>query len=300
MTRTRWTYAALMLSVAALPLVAGCATTSSASGGLTADYTESVAPTTTLSLPRDLPTTTVARATTTTSSSTTVLPTFEQEPVVVSAMAEPLSAVGREDGEETARLQERLLELGFWVQSTDGIFGLTTRQAVMAAQKYFGLPATSSVDEATAEALSTATTRPQARSDRGTLVEIDKSLQLGFFVTDGVTEWVLNVSTGSEIAYSEPNQNDPAKIEEGDSVTDPGLFKVDRERAEGWWDGDLGSIYRPKYFNGGIAVHGAGSIPNYPASHGCVRVSTPAMDWIWEEELMPMGTPVWVHGSIPR
>ena len=300
MTRTRWTYAALMLSVAALPLVAGCATTSSASGGLTADYTESVAPTTTLSLPRDLPTTTVARATTTTSSSTTVLPTFEQEPVVVSAMAEPLSAVGREDGEETARLQERLLELGFWVQSTDGIFGLTTRQAVMAAQKYFGLPATSSVDEATAEALSTATTRPQARSDRGTLVEIDKSLQLGFFVTDGVTEWVLNVSTGSEIPYSEPNQNDPAKIEEGDSITDPGLFKVDRERAEGWWDGDLGSIYRPKYFNGGIAVHGAGSIPNYPASHGCVRVSTPAMDWIWEEELMPMGTPVWVHGSIPR
>ena len=300
MTHTRWTYAALMLSVAALPLVAGCATTSSASGGLTADYTKSAATTTTLSLPRDLPTTTVARATTTTSSSTTVLPTFEQEPVVVSAMAEPLSAVGREDGEETARLQERLLELGFWVQSTDGIFGLTTRQAVMAAQKYFGLPATSSVDEATAEALSTATTRPQARSDRGTLVEIDKSLQLGFFVIDGVTEWVLNVSTGSEILYSEPNQNDPAKIEEGDSITDPGLFKVDRERAEGWWDGDLGSIYRPKYFNGGIAVHGSGSIPNYPASHGCVRVSTPAMDWIWEEELMPMGTPVWVHGSIPR
>jgi peptidoglycan hydrolase-like protein with peptidoglycan-binding domain len=289
-----------MLSAAALPLVAGCATTSSASGGLTADYTESAATTTTLSLPRDLPTTTVARATTTTSSSTTVLPTFEQEPVVVSAMAEPLSAVGREDGEETARLQERLLELGFWVQSTDGIFGLTTRQAVMAAQKYFGLPATSSVDEATAEALSTATTRPQARSDRGTLVEIDKSLQLGFFVIDGVTEWVLNVSTGSEIPYSEPNQNDPAKVEEGDSITDPGLFKVDRERAEGWWDGDLGSIYRPKYFNGGIAVHGSGSIPNYPASHGCVRVSTPAMDWIWEEELMPMGTPVWVHGSIPR
>ena len=300
MTHTRWTYAALMLSAAALPLVAGCATTSSASGGLTADYTKSAATTTTLSLPRDLPTTTVARATTTTSSSTTVLPTFEQEPVVVSAMAEPLSAVGREDGEETARLQERLLELGFWVQSTDGIFGLTTRQAVMAAQKYFGLPATSSVDEATAEALSTATTRPQARSDRGTLVEIDKSLQLGFFVIDGVTEWVLNVSTGSEIPYSEPNQNDPAKVEEGDSITDPGLFKVDRERAEGWWDGDLGSIYRPKYFNGGIAVHGSGSIPNYPASHGCVRVSTPAMDWIWEEELMPMGTPVWVHGSIPR
>jgi len=300
MAQARRTHATWLMSVAALPLLSGCSTTSSASDGVATDSTPNAVTTTTLSLPRDLPTTTVARETTTTSSTTTVLPTFEQEPRVVSAMAEPLSAVGREDGEETIRLQERLLELGFWVQSTDGIFGLTTRQAVMAAQKYFGLPATSSVDEATAEALSTATTRPLARSDRGTLVEIDKSLQLGFFVIDGVTEWVLNVSTGSEIPYSEPNQNDPEKIEEGDSITDPGLFKVDRERAEGWWDGDLGSIYRPKYFNGGIAVHGSGSVPNYPASHGCVRVSTPAMDWIWEQELMPMGTPVWVHGSIPR
>ncbi len=290
----------MLLSVAVLPLITGCASTSSASNDLTEDRTQDVVTTTTLSLPRDLPTTTVARASTTTSSTTTVLPTFEREPLPVSAMEEPLSAIGREDGDETVRLQERLLELGFWVQSTDGIFGLTTRQAVMAAQKYFGLPATSAVDEATAEALSSATTRPQARSDRGTLVEIDKSLQLGFFVIDGVTEWVLNVSTGSEIPYSEPNQNDPTKIEEGDSITDPGLFKVDREREEGWWDGDLGSIYRPKYFNGGIAVHGSGSIPNYPASHGCVRVSTPAMDWIWEEDLMPMGSPVWVHGSIPR
>lgn len=290
----------LALLAVSLPFLAGCGSTSSASENLIFDERLLIATTTTLSLPRDLPSTTIARETTTTSSTTTVLPSFEQEPVSVSPMDEPLRAVGQDDGEETVRLQERLLELGFWVQSTDGNFGLTTRQAVMAAQKYLGLPANSSVDDETAQALSSASLRPQARSDRGTLVEIDKSLQLAFFVIDGSTEWVLNVSTGSEIPYSEPNQNDPSKIEEGDSITDPGLFKVDRERAEGWWDGDLGSIYRPKYFNGGIAVHGSGSIPNYPASHGCVRVSTPAMDWIWETDLMPMGTPVWVHGSIPR
>lgn len=300
MAHTRWTHATWLISVAVLPLISGCATTSSTSDGVATAQTSNVVTTTTLLLPRDLPTTTVARQTTTTSSTTTVLPTFEQEPVAVSPMAEPLSAVGRADGEETVRLQERLVELGFWVQSVDGNFGLTTRQAVMAAQKYFGLPATSSVDDDTALALSSATARPQARADRGTLVEIEKSKQLAFFVIDGVTEWVLNVSTGSEIPYSEPNQNDPETIEEGNSITDPGLFKVDRERAEGWWDGDLGSIYRPKYFNGGIAVHGSQSIPNYPASHGCVRVSTPAMDWIWDEELMPMGSSVWVHGSIPR
>ena len=288
----------LALSAMVLPVVIGCTSAPSASSNSRVETTTLVT-TTTVALPRDLPTTTVAQVLTTTSSTTTVLPSFEQEPVAVVPLIEPLIVVGRADGEETVRLQERLVELGFWVQSVDGDFGLTTRQAVMAAQKYFGLPATSSVDDDTAFALSSATARPQARADQGTLVEIDKSKQLAFFVIDGVTEWVLNVSTGSEIPYSEPNQNDPETIEEGDSITDPGLFKVDRERAEGWWDGDLGSIYRPKYFNGGIAVHGSQSIPNYPASHGCVRVSTPAMDWIWDEELMPMGSPVWVHGSIP-
>ena len=288
----------LALATMVLPVVIGRTSTPSASSNLRVETTTLVT-TTTVALPRDLPTTTVAQVLTTTSSTTTVLPSFEQEPVAVAPLIEPLIAVGRADGEETVRLQEGLVDLGFWMQSVDGDFGLTTRQAVMAAQKYFGLPATSSVDDVTALALSSTTARPQARADQGTLVEIDKSKQLAFFVIDGVTEWVLNVSTGSEIPYSEPNQNDPETLEEGDSITDPGLFKVDCERAEGWWDGDLGSIYRPKYFNGGIAVHGSQSIPNYPASHGCVRVSTPAMDWIWDEELMPMGSPVWVHGSIP-
>jgi lipoprotein-anchoring transpeptidase ErfK/SrfK len=46
-----------------------------------------------------------------------------------------------------------------------------------------------------------------------------------------------------------------------------------------------------------VAVHGSSSIPNYPASHGCVRVSVPFMDFVWDQNLMPMGTTVWVHGG---
>ena len=44
-------------------------------------------------------------------------------------------------------------------------------------------------------------------------------------------------------------------------------------------------------------MHGFNNVPNYPASHGCVRVSLPAMDFIWDANLMPMGIPVWVHGA---
>ena len=226
-------------------------------------------------------------------------PTVPSNVVAVPAMTDPLAPVGTRSGSDTSRAQWRLLELGFWVQNTDGEYGLTTRQAVMAFQKYYGLVADGVLGEETAALMSSVTERPRGRSDAGTLVEVDKSKQLLFYVQDGVTQWIMNTTTGTEIPYEEPNKNDPTKIEKGDSVTPVGLFDVYRERPEGWWEGDLGEIYRPKYFVGGVAVHGSNSIPNHPASHGCVRVSVPAMDWIWEQNLMPLDTPVWVHGSIP-
>jgi peptidoglycan hydrolase-like protein with peptidoglycan-binding domain len=108
----------------------------------------------------------------------------------------PLPALGTADGPETARLQQRLLDLGFWVQSTDGTYGLTTRQGVMAFQKYFGLTTSGAVDYATAAFLSQATERARAGATDGTLVEVDKRRQLLFLVVDGATTWVINASTG--------------------------------------------------------------------------------------------------------
>lgn len=213
----------------------------------------------------------------------------------VAAMDVALPALGAADGADTARLQQRLLDLGFWLQSTDGTYGLTTRQAVMAFQKYYGLTSSGEVDATTAAFVSQATERAHSRVTDETLVEVDKRRQLLFLVNEGVTTWVLNASTGNDQPYEEPDQNDPGKIQKGVSITPEGRFKVDRERAEGWWEGDLGQIYRPKYFKGGVAVHGANKVPNYPASHGCVRVSVPAMDFIWAEDLIPMRTVVWVH-----
>jgi peptidoglycan hydrolase-like protein with peptidoglycan-binding domain len=218
--------------------------------------------------------------------------------VPVPAMTEPLGAVGTRSGAETVRAQWRLLELGFWLSGADGDYGLTTRQAVMAFQKYYNLPASGSIDADTAAWMSAVTERPRGRADAGTLVEIDKGKQLLYFVRDGRTEWILNTSTGNGLEYEEPDQNTPGETIKGVALTPSGLHKVNRERVEGWWEGDLGEIYRPKYFVGGIAVHGSNSVPNYPASHGCVRVTVPAMDWIWANDLMPMGTPVWVHDGV--
>lgn len=219
-------------------------------------------------------------------------------PLEVSVLDRPLVAVGESNGFETARIQLRLIEIGFWVSHFDGKYGRTTRQGVMAFQKYVGLPPTGSVDDQTAMSLTVVNARPIGRTtDPGVTVEIDKDRQLLLLMVNGRLEWALNVSTGSGQYYLELNQKDPTKWESGRSLTPSGRFSVQRERPEGWWQGDLGEIYRPKYFNGGIAIHGSPSIPNYPASHGCVRVSTPAMDMIWASGLVPVGTPVWVYGD---
>jgi peptidoglycan hydrolase-like protein with peptidoglycan-binding domain len=291
--------------LAGASVLAACSTavTSSAGGeGASAEpaglvVTTTTDPTTTTA-PTTLPPTTEASTTTTEATTTTVAPTTTTIPLNIVAVAPldpPLVAVGSDSGGETSRVQLRLLELGFWLQGADGEYGLTTRQAVMAYEKYMGFEADGSVDQRTADALTAMTLRPYARANSGTLIEVDKSKQLLFFVINGRTEWVINTSTGNGEEYSEPDKNTPGEVQTGVALTPSGLHKVNRERPEGWWEGDLGEIYRPKYFVGGIAVHGSNSIPNYPASHGCVRVSVPAMDWIWDSGLMPLQTPVWVH-----
>jgi lipoprotein-anchoring transpeptidase ErfK/SrfK len=76
-------------------------------------------------------------------------------------------------------------------------------------------------------------------------------------------------------------------------VTPPGDFEISR-RISGWRESslDIGRLYNPLYFNGGIALHGAMSVPLYPASHGCVRLPMHIAEYLPEE--LPNGTPVHV------
>lgn len=235
----------------------------------------------------------------TTLAPTTTLPPLQPVVVAVAPMEVLLVAIGKTNGPETSRVQQRLLDLGFWLQSTNGDYGVTTSQAVMAFQKYSGLDPSSEVDEATAAALNSATTRAYGTANQGTLIEVDKDRQLLFIIQDAYTAWTINVSTGSEIPFKKRDKNEWGKWVHGDAATPDGIFVIDRQVEDGWREGDLGDIYRPKYFNKGIALHGAYKIPNYPASHGCVRMSTPAMDFLWSADLAPISMKVWVHSMPP-
>lgn len=189
-------------------------------------------------------------------------------------------------GPAVVRLQQKLSGIGFWLGGHDGSYGYTTEQAVYAFQKYAGLPRTGQADLRTQAALAGAG-RPVPRTTSGDAMEVDKARQLLFSVRDGRTQWVFNTSTGSGKAYTYEGQRYISRTPEG-------RYRVERE-INGVRVSHLGQLYRPKYFVGGYAVHGSPSVPPYPASHGCVRLSNPAMDFVWAAGLMPIGMPVWVY-----
>ena len=192
------------------------------------------------------------------------------------------------------RLQYRLLELGFWNAGIDGQYGLSTKQAVMAFQKWTGLTATSVVDATTAAFLNTTQCKPVAGRTTGDFFEVDKAKQIAFVVRDGKVVYTFNVSTGNGKDYDEEDQRSGGRAT-GVAITPVGNFRIYKERDEKVYEGTLGSLYRPKFVVGGIAVHGSRSIPAYPASHGCIRVANPVMDLIWLENLLPQGAKVWIH-----
>ena len=220
--------------------------------------------------------------------------------VITTTTTEPevISASGQRSGVATKAAQKKLLNLGFWLLTSNGKYDESTRQAVMAFQKYYQLRPTGSMNDATAFLLEKIDVRPQAQATEGTLAEVDKTRQLLFLVEDGETKYVINASTGDDRAYVEPDMNTPGVLIRGTAITPVGQFKTNRERPDGWWVGDLGQIYRPKYFIGGVAIHGSQTVPAYPASHGCVRVTTSAMDMIWESGLLPLGSDVVVYGEL--
>ena len=224
-------------------------------------------------------TSTPSSTSTSTSSSTTTSTTVPVEPAA--------TTLRRGDkGPAVAALQRRLHALGYWLGARNDTFGPLTEQAVTAFQKVEGLGPDGVAGPATLAALEGAT-RPTTSAE-GNLIEVDKGRQVLFVVRGGSVAWTLNVSTGTERPYRVNGRTELADTPAGHWTVDWVVDGVDV--------GELGALYRPRYFHqDGIAVHGYHSVPPYPASHGCVRVTEAAMDWLWAERLMPLGSAVWVH-----
>lgn len=184
-------------------------------------------------------------------------------------------------GPEVLALQQRLSGLGYWLGTPDASFGENTRQAVMALQGAANLQRDGVVGPATRAALNRGAV-PTVQNRVGHVVEIDRGAGTITVADDGRIAAVFHTSTGTYQQYRSPS----GKLELAD--TPAGTFHVYRT-VDGVRNAELGRLYRPRYFDPsqGIAVHGAASVPAYPASHGCARVTNAAMDAIWARNLMP-------------
>ncbi len=152
-------------------------------------------------------------------------------------------------------VQQLLADLGFMATTgVTGIPGDETSVAVLAFQKWSGLPRTGVLDDRVSEALARAA-RPEPVLRRpGKRVEILLGRQVALAIVDNRVERVFHISSG---AYGR---------------TPSGAFHVYRKERLSW--SVPFSTWMPfaSYFVGGIALHAYPSVPAYPASHGCVRM----------------------------
>lgn len=172
-------------------------------------------------------------------------------------------------------MERRLASLSYLPGAVDGSYDKNTIEAVTAFQKVEGLERTGVATTSLWIRLVSAQA-PQARGGlTGRAVEIDLGRQVLLMTVDGVVQMTVPMASG-RAGWRTPT----------------GAFAVQRKLPY-WRESYLGMLYKPAYFYGGYAIHGSHSVPAYPASHGCVRVSVSTMDVLYP--LLAVGTKVYVY-----
>jgi peptidoglycan hydrolase-like protein with peptidoglycan-binding domain len=178
-------------------------------------------------------------------------------------------------GSAVVYLQQRLTALHYDVGGVDGVFGYSTLHAVYAFQKVQGISVDGVVGPITWGRLASPY-QPHARYYRSAAaVEVNLARRVVYLTRSGAVTRILDASPGKPT-----------------TPTPTGTFSIYR-RIDGWRQSSLGLMWRPNYFYGGYALHGSTSVPTYAASHGCVRVTIPAMNRVWSK--LYVGERVYVY-----
>jgi N-acetylmuramoyl-L-alanine amidase len=195
-------------------------------------------------------------------------------PAALTTAVQPTLRLGSR-GASVTYLQRRLAALRYDVGTVDGVFGSSTYHGVVAFQKVNGLSRDGIVGPRTWAALARPVVPRPRRTLSVTSLEVNLTRQVVYLARQGVVLRILDASSGK-----------------ASTPTPRGNFTIIR-RIDGWRQSSLGLMWRPNYFYRGYAVHGSTSVPAYPASHGCVRVTVPAMNRLWP--LLRIGMPVSVY-----
>jgi lipoprotein-anchoring transpeptidase ErfK/SrfK len=177
----------------------------------------------------------------------------------------------------TRSIQQQLAALGYLLSSSvDGMAGPGTQTALVAFQKWQGLPRTGLVDARTRKVLATAQRpEPIGTGPAGDRIEVLVDRQVVLAITDDQVVRTIDVSTGK------PSTPTPV-----------GSFNV-YAKFPRWWSTPFREwLLWAAPFSGGVAMHEYPDVPPFAASHGCVRVTQYDAHWLFD--FVSVGTPVHV------
>ena len=183
--------------------------------------------------------------------------------------------------------ESSLQKLGYWTGPIDGVFDAASETALITFQKWTLRTVTGKLTPEELEAIHNSAS-PSAREPGYAHVEIDLDRQVLLLVDARDDVRLLPVSAGSGKNFRDENQTSVA-------YTPRGRFIV-YLKTRGWEHGPLGSLYYSNYISGGVAIHGAHSVPITPESHGCIRIPLFAAREV--SKLMPLGTIVLVYDKV--
>ncbi len=178
---------------------------------------------------------------------------------------------------QQAKLNELFAGYGINELVIDGVSGSATRQRLCAARLGLGLPvstadmAAGSEEEQVLMAATQINIPLSAPVDRERWVLIDQTCQIMFVgASNQQLQFVFPTSTGEP--GHETRLQDRSMVYRYDPAFDNG----------GWHDSTdfpvpednplNGNMYKPLYFDGGQAIHGANNVPTSPQSKGCARL----------------------------
>jgi hypothetical protein len=192
-------------------------------------------------------------------------------------------------GPDVTALQRRLATLHYDVGRITGTYNFDTQHAVTAFEKVQRMTRDGVVGPAAWKALSAPRVPHLRHPMRGAAIEVDLTRQVLYYAVNGTVRRILDSSTGGGYWYTGSDGTQQR------AITPTGHFSV-RYKINRWVTAKLGVLYRPAYFNySGYAIHGEPEVPAYPASHGCVRITVPAMDRLYSKLLT--GISVWIYRS---
>ncbi|MDX6228655.1 MAG: hypothetical protein QOI76_2045 [Frankiales bacterium] len=189
------------------------------------------------------------------------------------------------NGPDVLALQQRLAVLHYDTGAVNGTYSYDTAHAVTAFEKEQGLTRDGIVTAQVRSALAKPKLVVLRFPESGRSFEVDKTHQVVIMGFNGQVQRIMDSSTGFGGNYVYAGVTYQA-------LTPEGTFHIQR-KINAWRTSHLGTLYRPAYFFEGWAIHGEGLVPNHPASHGCVRITVPAMDRLYD--LLAIGTPVHVY-----